>query len=250
MLVTGHQPNYLPYIGFFHKICLADIFVIVDIVQYVKRGPFGWINRNRIRTSNGWIWLTVPVKTKNKFYQSIMGTEIDNSTPWARKHIRSIERSYRQAPYFSKYANFFYQTYEKKWNLLSELNETIIRYLIEALGLKIKVVKTSQLELNYHLPQPNNTESSDTAATELIIEICQKLNSDSYLHGKHGQDYLDKNKLKQYNIKSYFQDFQHPVYKQVYEPFIPELSIIDFLFNYGDKSLEIIQQSGKYLEIT
>ncbi|MFH0889152.1 MAG: WbqC family protein [Planctomycetota bacterium] len=249
MLITGHQPNYLPYIGFFHKISLADTFVIVDVVQYVKRGPFGWINRNRIRTSNNWIWLTVPVKTKNKFYQSIIETEIDNTTPWSRKHLKSIERNYHQTPYFHKYADFFYQIYQKKWDLLTQLNEAIIFYIIEALGIKVKISRASQLELNYCSKQ-NDSILSNNSATDLIIEICQKLNSNSYLHGKHGHDYLDKNKIEQYNIKSYYQDFRHPLYKQTYEPFIPELSVIDLLFNYGDRSLEIIKDSGKYFEKT
>jgi hypothetical protein len=249
MLITGHQPNYLPYIGFFHKIYLSDIFVIVDIVQFVKRGPFGWINRNRIRTANSWIWLTVPVKTKDKFYQSILETEIENTMPWSRKHLKSIERNYHQTPYFHKYSDFFYQVYQKKWDLLAQLNEAIIIYLIEALGIKVKIIRASQLGLHYCYKK-NESISSTSSATDLIVEICQKLNSDSYLHGKHGHDYLDKNKTKRNKIKSYYQDFHHPLYKQTYEPFIPELSIIDLLFNYGDRSIEIIKNSGKYLEIT
>jgi hypothetical protein len=235
MLITGHQPNYLPYIGFFHKVVLADIFVIVDIVQFVKRGPFGWINRNRIRTATGWLWLTVPVKTKGRFYQSIRETEIDNSTDWSQKHLKSIERNYQKAAYFNEHIDFFRGTYQKKWTYLCELNEAIIRYLIEAMSLKIRIVKTSELSLNYR--------KGDSSATDLIIEICRKLASDSYLHGKHAPDYIDENKLKQYNIKSFYQDFRHPVYTQLYEPFIPEMSVIDLLFNHGEKCLEIIKQS-------
>jgi hypothetical protein len=245
MLVTGHQPNYLPYIGFFHKISLADTFVIVDVVQYVKRGPFGWISRNRIRTAQGWIWLTVPVKTKGKFHQSIMEAEVDNSTPWAHKHLKSIERSYQNSPYFHKYFEFFQQIYLEKWLLLAELNEAIILYLIDALGIKVKIVKASQLGLDYKAPDTDN--KNDSSASELIIQICRKLDSDSYIHGKHGQDYLDVDMLKKSNIVSYFQGFEHPVYRQQYEPFMPEMSIIDLLFNHGDKSMEIIRQSGKYI---
>ena len=245
MLVTGHQPNYLPYIGFFHKVSLADTFVIVDVVQYVKRGPFGWINRNRIRTSQVWIWLTVPVKTKGKFHQSIMETEIDNSTPWTRKHLKSIERNYQNAPYFHKYFEFLQEIYQKQWLLLPELNEAIIRYIIGQLGIKTRIVKASQLGIDYNSPDADN--KNDSSATDLIVQMCRKLNSDSYLHGKHGQDYIDDTIMKQSNVTSYFQDFQHPVYKQRHEPFTPEMSIIDLLFNCGDKSLEIIRQSGKYI---
>src|SRR3989339_1677411 len=164
MLITGHQPNYLPYIGFFHKVSLADTLVIVDVVQYVKRGPFGWINRNRIRTPQGWIWLTVPVKTKGKFHQSIMETEIDNSTPWARKHLKSIERNYQNAPYFHKYFEFLQEIYQKQWLLLPELNEAIIRYIIGQLGIKTRIVKASQLGLDYNSPDADN--KNDSSATD------------------------------------------------------------------------------------
>jgi hypothetical protein len=236
MLISGHQPNYLPYIGFFHKVALSDIFVLVDIVQFVKRGPFGWINRNRIRTQQGWLWLTVPVKTKGRFYQSIRETEIDNSTNWAEKHLKTIERNYQKAAYFNKYIDFFREIYQKKWLYLCELNEAIIHYIIQCLNIKIKIVKASDLNLNYH--------KNESSATDLIIEICRKLDSDSYLHGKHGPDYLDLSKLKQYNIKSFYQDFQHPVYEQLYEPFMPEMSIIDLLFNHGHKSFPDVRRDG------
>ena len=245
MLVTGHQPNYLPYIGFFHKVSLADTFVIVDVVQYVKRGPFGWINRNRIRTPQGWIWLTVPVKTKGKFHQAIMETEIDNSTPWARKHLKSIERNYQSAQFFHKHFEFLQETYNRKWLLLAELNEAIIRYIIGQLGIKAMIVKASQLGLDYHTPDADN--KNDSSATDLIVQMCRKFNSNSYLHGKHGQDYVNDNIMKQSKVTSYFQDFQHPVYNQQHEPFMPEMSIVDLLFNYGDRSMEIIRQGGKYI---
>jgi len=245
MLVTGHQPNYLPYIGFFHKVSLADVFVIVDVVQYVKRGPFGWINRNRIRTPRDWIWLTVPVKTKGKFHQSIIETEIDNSTPWARKQLKSIERNYKNTKFFPEYFEFFQEIYHRHWVLLAELNEAVIRYIIGQLGIKTRIVRASQLGLNYDSPDADN--KNDSSATGLIVQMCRKLNSDYYLHGKHGQDYLDEEIMKQSNITSCFQDFQHPIYKQQYEPFMPEMSIIDLLFNCGDKSMEIIRRSGKYI---
>jgi len=245
MMVTGHQPNYLPYIGFFHKVSLSETFIIVDLVQYVKRGPFGWINRNRIRTSQGWIWLTVPVKTSGKFYQSIMETEIDNSTDWARKHLKSIERNYQKTPYFNEYFEPLQDIYRKQWGWLAELNEAIIRYIINALGMKVKIIRASQLGLDYKLPGADNKNNS--SGTDLIIQICRKVNSDSYLHGKHGQDYVDGNKMNQSGVLSYFQDFHHPIYQQSHKPFMPEMSVIDLLFNCGDKSLDIIRQSGKYI---
>jgi hypothetical protein len=187
----------------------------------------------------------VPVKTRGKFHQSIRETEIDNSTPWARKHLKSIERNYKNAAFFPKYFDFFQEIYNRQWSLLAELNEAIIRYIISQLGIKTRIVKASQLGLDYGLPDADN--KSDSSATDLIVQICRKLNSDSYLHGKHGQDYVDEKIMKQSNVTSYFQDFKHPVYKQHYGAFMPEMSIIDILFNCGNKSMELIRQSGKYI---
>lgn len=227
MIVAGHQPNYIPYAGFFHKAAHCDTFVLVDTVQYVKRGPFGWINRNRIRTATGWIWLTVPVITKGRYLQAIKDTEIDNSTDWARKHWAGIQRNYQPAPYFKQYADFFSDLYRREWTYLAELNEAIIRYLMVQLNIKTNILKSSGIH-------------AVGKATDLIIDICKKLNADAYLHGKHGYDYVDDDKMNQHNIKSLYQEFKHPVYPQRYQPFIPELGVIDLLFNCGPESGKII----------
>ena len=228
MIAAGHQPNYFPYIGFFHKAARCDKFIIVDNVQFVKRGPFGWINRNRIRTATGWIWLTVPVITKGKYLQSIKDTMIDNSTDWRRKHWASIQRNYQSAPYFARYSEFFSQLYQKEWEYLSALNETIIRYVCEQMHIKAAIVKSSELNV-------------DGKATDLIINMCQAVNADTYMHGKHGRDYVDEDKMNQHNIKSIYQQFEHPVYPQRYQPFTPEMAIIDLLFNCGPESEKIIK---------
>jgi len=228
MIIAGHQPNYLPYLGFFHKITLCDIFVIVDTVQYVKRGPFGWINRNKIRTPDDWLWLTVPVLSKGKYTQSIIDTIIDNLKPWQHKHWRSITLAYQKAPYFHLYKDFFQKIYETKWERLADLNEVIIRYIISALDIKVEITKTSTIK-------------AEGQGTGLIVAMCKKLGADTYVHGKHGKDYIDPTKFADNNIKCIYQEFNHPVYRQAYEPFIPEMSIIDLLFNHGKESLTILK---------
>jgi hypothetical protein len=231
MIIAGHQPNYLPYLGFFHKITMCDMFVIVDTVQYVKRGPFGWINRNKIRTSggkDGWVWLTVPVLSKGKFTQDIIDTMVDNSKPWSHKHWRSIEVEYQKAPYFHEHKEFFRQLYERKTDKLADLNESIIRYLISAFGIKVEITKTSVL-------------GAQGKGDELIIDMCKRLGADSYVHGRHGKDYINPVKFDDNKIKCIYQDFTHPVYKQLHEPFMPEMAAIDLLFNHGPESLKIIK---------
>jgi len=237
MIIAGHQPNYLPYLGFFHKITMCDIFVIVDTVQYVKRGPFGWINRNKIRTKDGWVWLTVPVLSKGKFTQDIIDTMVDNSKPWAHKHWRSIEVEYQKAPYFAEHKDYFKSLYEQKWDKLSDLNESIIRYLISAFGIKVEITKTSVI-------------GAQGKGDELIIDMCKRLDADSYVHGKHGKDYIDPAKFVDNKINCIYQEFTHPVYKQLHalnqsgsghESFMPEMAAIDLLFNHGPESLKIIK---------
>jgi hypothetical protein len=229
MIVAGHQPNYLPYLGFFHKMAQCDTFVIVDTVQFVKRGPFGWIHRNKIRTKEGWMWLTVPVLTKGKYTQRIMDVYINNSIPWRRKHWKSIWLNYQKAPYFNRYADFFYEVYNKEWEKLADLNEALILYIKESLGIKTRVLKASTLGVG-------------GKATELIIDICEKLGADVYLHGVHGKDYVDTNQMQERGIKSLFQEFYHPRYSQLNEPFVANLSVIDLLFNEGERGLEILMK--------
>ncbi len=234
MIVAGHQPNYLPYLGFFHKMAQVDTFIILDNVQFVKGGPFGWMNRNKIRTREGWIWLTVPVLTKGKFAQRIMDVNINSTISWKRKHWRSIWLSYNKAPYFNKYADLFYETYDREWEKLVDLNEALILQIKEAMGIKTRILRASTLGV-------------EGKATELIINICEKLGADQHLYGVHGRDYVDVNLMREKGIESLFQEFHHPQYHQLYEPFIPHMSIIDLLFNEGERGLEILME-GKNLK--
>lgn len=232
MILSAHQPNYLPYIGFFHKIANCDIFAIWDTVQFVKRGTFGWMGRNRIKTRNGWLWLTVPILTKGKYKQLIIDTYINNDIPWQRKHWHSIYLNYHKARYFNKYSDFFEELYKKRWNKLAELSEAIIDYTVDKLKIKTKIIKCSSLRLNSH-------------GTNLIIDVCKKTGADAFLSGKHGKDYLEVKKFRENNIKLIYQNFKHPHYKQLYGPFIENMSIIDLLFNEGENSAKILAEITK-----
>jgi len=228
MILTGHQPNYLPYAGFFHKIALADEFVIVDNVQFVKRGPFGWIHRNKIRTPQGWDWLTIPTLTSGRYTQTIKEAKIDNSIPWRRKHWRSIEWNYNKAPFFKEYADKLKAVYDMEWESISGLNIHFIKILLDILDIKIPIHIASELDI-------------EGRATNLVINICKKLEATTYISGIHGKDYLEESRFKENNIELIYQEFKHPEYKQCQEgTFIPNLSVIDVLFNCGHKGLGII----------
>lgn len=233
MIVTGHQPNYLPYPGFFEKIARADLFVVVENVQFVKRGPFGWIHRNKIKTGRTWEWLTVPVLTKGKFTQTIRETRINNARPWGRKHWRSIEWHYRKAPHFADYAAELKAVYDRSWEHLWELNVEIIRLVLKWLDIGTPVKISQDLGI-------------EGKSTDLVMDICRKTGADTYLSGLHGRDYLKQEEFEMAGLKLVFQDFRPLFHPQTPpEPFIPNLSVVDLIFNCGTASRRILLEGGE-----
>ena len=232
MIISAHQPEYLPYLGFFYKMAKADEFILADHLQFSKKD---FLNRNRIRTNanpQGWAWLTVPVITNKKGYQKINEIEIDNSTLWAKKHWQLIYFNYKKTPFFDKYSDFFEKFYSKKWQRLVDINETIIYYLQKELGITTTIVKSSDYNFK-------------NKKTDLIIELCKKFGADTYLSGLGGKNYMDLELFKKNNLNYVFSDFTHPIYYQRFEPFVKNLSAIDLLFNYGPKSFEILNSGNK-----
>jgi len=227
MIVGIHQPEHLPWLGFWNKLYKSDLFVLLDNTQFRKNY---FQNRNRIRTANGWTWITVPVFTKGKSTQQIKEVEINNVTDitWQKKHWKTIEQNYIRAPYFNEYKDIFSKFYLKKWTKLADLNIKFIYTIKEILGIKTEIVLGSSLDVK--------GERSD-----LLLDICKKVGATTYLSGRFGKDYLEESKFRIENIKVVYQEFNHPVYNQVFKPFIPEMSIIDLIFNEGDKSVIILQ---------
>ena len=228
MIVTGHQPNYLPYPAFFEKIARADLYVVVENVQFVKRGPFGWIHRNRIRTGRGWDWLTVPVLTRGKFHQTIRETRIDNKLPWARKHWRTIEGNYRKAPHFARYAGELEAIYSRAWDLVWELNTEIIRTILRWLEIPTPVKIATDLGV-------------EGKATDLVLDLCRKTGGDTYLSGVHGKDYLKPDAFQEAGVRLEFQEYEPSSYPQFHGgEFVPNLATLDLLFNCGPESRRLI----------
>jgi hypothetical protein len=229
MIVTIHQPEHLPWLGFFDKITQADCFVMLDHVQFRKNY---FQNRNRIRSQDGSVWLSVPVRIKGRFGQPINQVEIDNSgnPRWREKCWRTIVQAYGKATFFSQYAPFFERLYQTDWERLVDLNETIIQYLFDELGVRVRVIKSSTLPIQEH-----------SKKSDLVLEIARLVGAQTYLSGVSGQDYLELERFKHENVEVRFQEFNHPVYSQQFTPFLPCMSTIDLLFTHGPESLEIIK---------
>jgi hypothetical protein len=224
MILAVHQPQYLPWLGYFDKIKQCDCFVFLDEVQYKERE---FQNRNKIRTKNGWMWLTVPVLKNEVAYPDIDKVYIDNHQDWAARHWKAIRTNYARAPYFKRYCSFFEELYKKEWQRLIDLNIYIIHHFNKLLGLDRPIHLESELGIK-------------TTRTQRIIDICRVLKADTYLSGIGGKAYLEEGVFNENNIKLLYQEFQHPQYRQCYEPFIPLMSVIDLLFNHGEDSAKIL----------
>jgi hypothetical protein len=224
MVISVHQPQYIPWLGYFEKIARSDMFVFLDNVQYKERE---FQNRNRIRTDKGWMWLTVPVVTSEGGRIRMSDVRIDNTMPWQRKHLGSIKTSYAAAPYFNEYYPFFEETLQKEWLKLSDLNVHIVRFIMDKLSITTPTVFESELDVI-------------TTKTQRIIDICRKLNADTYLSGVGAKDYLDESLFPANKLTLYYQHFEHPEYRQCFEPFMPYMSAIDLLFNHGASSKQIL----------
>ena len=228
MILTAHQPVYLPWLGLFHKISLAETFVYFDQVQYL---PKDWMNRNKIRTKDGSIWLTVPVLRKGYRDLKTSEIEINNSTNWQKKHFRSISLNYNKSPYFENYIPFFEDVYSRKWEFLGDLNEYMLKWFLDELGIKVNFLNAKNFKFQ-------GEKSS------LILNMCKKLDASTYIFGTLGKDYANVHEFEKNNVKLIFQDYNHPKYSQLYSEFVSHLSVIDLLFNHGPKSLEIISSNN------
>jgi len=230
MILTAHQPVYLPWLGLFHKIAMADSFCYFDNVQYQIKDFNG---RNKIKTAQGHIWLTVPVKAKGYRDKKIQEIEIDNSKNWRKNHFKSIYINYKKTLFFENYADFFEDVYIKKeWKYLSELNEYMLKWFLKELEIKVEYSKASE-------------QNFEGYKSDLVLDMCKKLKADLYIFGALGKDYVDKKKFIESDVKVYVQDYKHPVYPQLHGKFEPYMSIIDLLFNCGPKSLEILMQGNR-----
>lgn len=228
MKVAIHQPNYFPYPGFFQKIFLSEIFVVLDNVQF----QFDITNRNKIIKKNGmWERIIVPVK-KNQTHKKIIDIEINNEILWKELTFTKLHQSYNSSKYFSNYSSYFKKLYEKNWDMLFDLNLETIKKIIDFLGIKIEIIRESELNITGQ-------------STERLVNICDSLNADVYVSGEGGKNYLNEKLFDEKNIKIEYQNYKPIEYDQIHsEKFIPNLSILDLLFNLGPSSLGLISKSN------
>jgi len=227
LILTAHQVPYLPWLGLFHKIALADKFVSFDQVQY---SPRDWTTRNKIMTTKGPMWLSVPVK-KN-FGQKLCEVEICEDMNWQRKHWASIRLNYSRAPFFAKYANYFENHYLRSvWCNLDHMNNSMLDWFLRQLGINIEIRFAGAFRFKGE-------------KSALVLDMCKQLGANKYIFGIQGKEYCDVKAFRDAGVKPIFQNYIPPQYSTWKGESVPNLSIIDLLFNHGPNSLDILMSGN------
>ena len=221
------QSNYLPWRGYFDIIHDVDVFVFYDDVQYTVND---WRNRNRVKTANGPIWLTVPVGNQND--RRICDVELRDET-WARKHWRTVEQSYGRAPHFEFGAGFLRELFARRWTSLSELNQTAITLIArERLGITTRFRDSREFLV-------------DGQKGDRLLRLLQAVGATEYISGPSAKAYLDVDAYARAGIAVRWKDYSaYPEYPQLHGAFVPNVSIIDLLVSCGPSSPEFIWGTG------
>ncbi len=222
------QPAYWPWLGYFHRIAISDIFIVLDHVQIDKNSKTKFANRNKIRTKDDWIWLTVPLKTKGKFGELYLNKlEIANDTKWRQKHLAAISYNYSKAPFFKDHEAYIKELYGNQWHFIVDLSYETINYLMKNFNIDVPVLFSSKMK---YIAKKD----------ELLLKLCKEVGADTYISGPFGRDYIREQLFNNAGIKIVYHDYKHPVYKQAYDGFVPYMSALDLLLNYGKKSKDIL----------
>jgi hypothetical protein len=231
--VTILQPAYLPWLGFFNRIAQADLYIALDHVALDMSSKTKFTTRNKIRTQEGWSWLSVPICSKGKHGQLyIHEIEINHAEEWARKHWQTIRHNYAKTPYFSEHGAFFEQLYAQRWERLADLMFEIMRYLFQAFQI------TTPMQLS-------STLAVGGTKDQLILNLCRAMGATTYISGPFGRDYLQEADFTAQQIQVVYDDYVHPTYPQMYSGFEPYMSAIDLLFNCGPEAGNILRTSVK-----
>jgi hypothetical protein len=234
MIVAAHQPAYLPWLGYFHKIACADVFVMMDDLQYEAQN---FQNRNRVKVNNGAVWLTVPLvrgSQSDRICDKLINNEGSAKEHWQRRSWATLTTHYRRAPYFSHYAEELEHVYARRWSRLLELNLHLTKLMMGWFAIARPILLASSLELVGQ-------------KSARILHMCQKLGADCYLSGSGASTgYLDGALLERAGVAVGWQRFEHPCYEQRYSErgFIPKLSALDLILNCGPQKSREVLDSG------
>lgn len=226
MIVAIHQPHYLPWLGYLHRMAQVDLFIVLDHVQFERRNHQ---NRSQIRNDGKAHWLTVPVVQRSQ-KERIIEKLIDNSgRPWGPQHYATMRYAYRDVPHFGAYAGALREILEARWERLAHLDRAMLDLLRDAFQIRTPLARSSELGV-------------DGAKSDLILNLCRAVGADALLAGFGGsRRYLDAERFAQEGVRIHWHEFSHPMYPQCGpQAFIPGLAAVDLLFNCGPHSGPIL----------
>jgi len=218
MKVAIMQPTYLPWLGYFNMMAQADVFVLLDNVQFAKKS---WQQRNRIKTAQGELMLTVPVLSAQRFHQKISETLINTDSQFAKKHLKTIELAYAQAPYLDTHMPQMRDLIGSGEQHLAEFTERLIRWFAATVDIDTSIIRSSEL-------------AATGEGTSLTVHQLKELGADVFLAAEGSRPYVSTEPaFAEAGIEVIFQDYRHPVYEQLHGPFISHLAALDALLNLG-----------------
>jgi hypothetical protein len=223
MLVTIHQPQFMPWLGYFDKMDQADRFVLLDSVQYKKNE---WQNRNRLKSAQGPQWLTVPVRFR--FPARIDEVVVNDDAPWRHKHQQALLSNYHRAPFWQQEVASLTELYTDFGTDLRDVNKLSIHWLAKRLGVDTECHWASSLPVTEQDP------------TQRLVEICRHLGASSYLSGADGRNYLDVERFTAAGIEVIFQEYEPVEYAQRFGEFTSHLSALDVVLNCGPESAQVL----------
>lgn len=221
MIISAHQPAYDPWLGYFDKIKRSDVFVFLDTVQYEKNS---FTNRNKIKTANGPVWITVPVIKSNHFDSIMSDMKIDIRSNWRKKHLNAIYLAYKKAEFFDVIYPQLEELYSVEYENLVDMTWNHLMFWLGLLNINTKIIKSSALNIS-------------SKKSDLVFDICKSLEADGYISGALGKDYLEMDKFNEAGIDVEFQDFHMMPYPQLHGDYIPNLGVIDFVMNVDNYEL-------------
>lgn len=224
------QSNYIPWKGYFDLINSVDEFILYDSEQYTKRD---WRNRNLIKTPKDLMWLTIPVESKGKRFQSIQETRVANHK-WIDQHINALRHNYTKAAYFEDYWKTIQVVYEscRSLDYLSQINFSFIKCIMDLLGIETQISWSSDFELT-------------NGKNQKLIELCQAVEATHYLSGPAASNYLEIDSFNKKGITvEYFNYEDYPTYNQTNNDFTHHVSILDLIFNTGKRAGSYLKSFG------
>jgi hypothetical protein len=224
MIVSIHQPAYLPWLGYFDRISASDVFVFLDNVQFEKNS---FTNRNRIKTSTGALWLTIPVLGGGHLSKTLVDIKIDWTQNWKRKHLEAIKQNYMRAAFFSDRFERLVTSYTLEAESLADFCYRQLQFWLDRLAISTPIVRASELGVV-------------GSKSRLIADICKNLGATTYLSGPFGRDYLEEAYFAAAGVAIRYHDYSPPVYPQLFGEFIPALSVVDYWLNAAPQDASLI----------